>query len=291
MVASPPSRAPVVLVAAALLGGAAGCKKAKGLPVAGPVAPSEVVERLSAREVPTRAQARLSVKLGSETMKIKAPPLGGGLVVDRPGRAHLAVLNPVGGPVLTLTSDGEAIGMMNAPDRIWVRLDDADAVLGEATEGAVAVEDLVDLLVGLVPVGRARLTDEAVVPATDDLGPGARLVYAAPGGVTVDAVLDPTLATPRRVDVHDAKGERLVEAVYEPFAEIEGHWLPTRVALDVVPIDLQVDLRYKSWKFPDAAPDVFGLVPPDGFAILTMDEYAAAMKEALPPADGADEGE
>ncbi len=258
----------MVAATAAVLGG---CPK-KGVESALPaLKPAALRVALAERPVPDPATARLSVKLTSDKLRIHAPPLGGGLVVDRPGRAWFALLNPLGQPVLTVTSDGADVAVTNTRDRQVVLAKGAAADLGLAADGAVGLDDVVALLVGLLPVDadKARFGE-----AEGGVGVRAR----GPAGTEITAVVDAGTGAPRAVDVTDTEGKPLVHADYEPFALQGDAWLPTRVTLYVTPLDLRVDVRYKSWSFPDEAPDVFGITVPDGFSVVTPAELAEAMK-------------
>jgi hypothetical protein len=256
------------------------CTK-KPLVVEPPVVQDELVVAMRARTVPDPLQVRFTVKIKSERMGITAPPLGGGLIVDRPGKAYLAVMSPVGGPVLTLSTNGTAVGLMNARDKQWVQDDHAGSMLGSATGGSVSLDDLVGLLLGLLPLA------EDSVRSREEVQGGVRLVVSGPGDTVITAVVDPLTATPREVSVANAAGEVLVTGSYEPFEALEEAWMPTRLQLYVVPIDLSLDLRYKSWKAPEEVADMFTIAAPEGFAVLTFAEYGAAMAETLKEQDSA----
>jgi hypothetical protein len=249
--------------------------------VAPPVAEDALVTALRTRAVPDPLQARFVVKIASEKLKITAPPLGGGLIVDRPGRAYLAVMSPVGGVVLSVTTDGAGAAMMNARDKQWVVADDAASLLGSAASGTLNLDDLVGLLLGQLPIS------EGSVRSRESVEGGVQIVAAGPGKTTITALVDPETATPKRVTVTDADGNALVEASYEPFAPLDASLLPTALSLHVVPVDLHLDLRFKSWRTPEEIPDVFGLAAPEGFQVLTFQEYAAAMATANEAGDTA----
>ncbi len=236
----------------------------------------EVDELLMAvrdRFVPNPAQARLSVKMSSEPLKIAAPPLAAGLIVDRPGRAYFALMSPLGGPVLTLVSDGKGAAMTNTRDRQYVYAEDAATMLGEASEGSVRLDDLVSLLLGLVPISESLVLERTTVAA------GVQLVVSGPGKTVLTTVVNPAQATPVSVSVTDADAATVVTANYEPFELVEDAWMPTEIHIYVPSVDLKLDLRYKSWKMLDEAPDVFELSAPEGYTSMTMEEYVASLEE------------
>lgn len=250
----------------------AACRKPAPLPT---VEEARLLEALAARPVPDPAQARFSIKMRSETLKIRAPRLGGGLIVDRPDRAYLAVLDPLGSPVITLSTDGQRVVFVNNHDKQYVAQDDVRGALGEAARAEVRIEDLTGLLLGLLPVDDARVR---LQETTDE---GLHLVFAAPGGIQVDALVDPETATPRRVMVDDAQGRRAVIATYEPYQLVDGMLLPTAIVLDVPSVDLNLDLRFKTWRAIPEAPDVFSPVAPASYEVITFSEFVDRMGDSV----------
>ncbi len=263
-----PWRAPLIAALAISLSTSA-CKKDRGIDALPALADDVVLQRLADRTLPDHARARFSIKLRSKPLGIAAPPLGGGLVVSRPDQAYLTVLNPVGGPILTLATDGTRMVFLNNRDKQAFVEEDASTTLGGATAGNVGVDDLVDVLVGLVPV----TPDEHVRTRRD--GALSRMLFRRQDGATITTWVDPGLGTPTRVEVDDAKGTRMVEAEYGPFEEGEtGPGLPTRVTVFVPSVELTIDLRYKAWTPLEAAPDVFRPPVPDDFTTLPMTAFA-----------------
>ena len=251
----------------------------------GPALPEDaLLSAMRARTVPDPVRARFNVKLRSKPLKIPAVSTGGGLVVDRPGKAYVAVFDPLNRPIFVAKSEGVGFAMENHHDKQWVFAEDAKAVLGKATEGAVELDDLVSLLLGLVPV------DASTVRSRETVETGVRLVLDGPGGTTLTTVVDPALATPSSVIVDDAEGARVVTATYESFELYDddvpdGPLLPSRVTIYVESVELTLDLRFKTWKALDAVPEVFGLVAPGGYEQLTLEEYAERSKSAAATED------
>lgn len=258
---------------------ATACKKQAPLPS---VAEAQLLEQLRDRPVPDPVQARFSIKMRSDTLKIHAPRLGGGLVVDRPDRAYLAVLDPLGSPVITLSTDGDRVVFVNNRDRQYVAQDDVRGALGTAARAEVRIEDLTGLLLGLLPVEDAQLSVRETTPE------GLHLVFTAPGGIEVDALIDPDTATPRRVSVHDAQGAEAVIATYEPYQIVEGLLLPTAIVLRVPSVDLDLDLRFKTWRAIPEAPDVFSPVAPASYEVITFREFVDRMGETVSDDAGGD---
>jgi hypothetical protein len=148
--------------------------------------------------------------------------------------------------------------------------------LGSATSGSVALDDIISLLLGLVPVEQDMVKDRL------DDEDGVRLAIDGPGDTQFSALVDASNATPKTIRVDSAKGDELVRATYEPF-ELQGDsWLPTNLLLEVPSVELTINVRYKSWKALETAPDVFNVEPPKGYTVVTMDEYVARMAEQGP---------
>jgi hypothetical protein len=223
--------------------------------------------------------------VNSEQLGLAVPSLGGGLIVERPGRAHLVVMSPVGGPVVTLTTDSTKLGLMISRGKQWVEEPDGQGLIRDATQGAVSLDDIVGLLLGHVPLQEQDVVSRHSVDAI------TTLVAEGPGETTLTAEVDALSATPRSLSVTNRDGEEMVRASYEPFEMLDDVPMPTSVVVYVKSIDLELRLRYKSWKALDEAPDVFGVSSPDGFETISFKEFGAAMAEALGPDPAQDEVE
>ena len=263
-----------------VIGLAVGCKK-PAPPDVPTVEEDEIVAMLRDRPVPDPTNGRFSIKMRSKPLGIAAPRLAGGLVVDRPDRAYLAILDPVGSPVVTMHSDGDTVVFMNNRDKLFVAQADADEAMGLATEGAVGLSDAVSMLLGLLPLDDAQVTER--VEEDDDT---TRFTFEGPGGIVIRAWVDTGNATPRRVEVDDTKGQRAVNASYEPYQVVEGALLPTAVVLEVPKVELTLDVRFKTWKRIPQAPDVFAPTAPDTYETISFREFLDRMGDTV----GRDEG-
>lgn len=253
-----------------------GCKKKLPEPIPVALAEDALLVAMRARPLPDPAQAKLSVKLTSKQLGIAAPPLNGGLIVDRPGKAYFTILSPFGGSVFTVATDGTSATMINTQDRQIVRAADAAHLLSGASADAVQLDDLVGILQGLVPLAPGSVTSR------EDVEGGVLFKAKGPANTTIAAVVEKAGATPVRVDVSNAEGALLVTAVYEPFVPSEGGFLvPSRVTLVVLPVDLTVDVKYKTWTVLTTVPDVFTPASPEGYTEMTFEEYGAEMKKRM----------
>ena len=248
----------------------AGCAS-RGVKPTENVAPEGVLEMARARPVPTTLQARYNIKIRSKLLDV-AGSTGGGLVTDRPGKGYLAILGPLGSPLLTVASDGEGLAATIPKNERHLVAADAEAVLQEATGGVAGMDDVLALLVGDLPFDEAKVKSKKRLP--DGL---VQITFAGPSKTTVEVVLNGADGTPRQIRALGPKGQPVLTANYEPFADRDGHLMPTVVELVVPDLDLTVDLRYKTWKVLEEAPDVFVLQAPEGYDTESLEE--AVMKQ------------
>jgi hypothetical protein len=270
------------LVALALAASpAAACKKKPPQPAAASLAEDALLTAMRERPVPDPAQSKLTVKISSKKLGIAAPPLSGGLIVDRPGKAYFTILSPFGGSVFTVATDGTTATMVNTQDRQLVRAADAASMLTTASGGSFALDDMIGVLQGLVP-----LTPESVTARADVAG-GVQFTATGPANTTVTAVLEPTFATPVSLQVADAAGAPMVTATWEPFLDNEaGQKVPSHVIILVPSMELTLDVRYKSWSTLTTVPDVFTPALPDGYTEMTFEAYGALMKARMEAKQG-----
>jgi hypothetical protein len=99
--------------------------------------------------IPDPLFARCTISVDAPSMG-RSMSTGCALIVDRPGRAHLAVLGPFGGPLLTAQTDGEGLAVTLPREGLFLQGDLASE-LERLTRGNVNVDDLVGALVGDPP--------------------------------------------------------------------------------------------------------------------------------------------
>lgn len=266
------------------------CKKPVTVAAAGAeLAEDELVTLLRARAVPDKVNARFSIKMKSKPLGIAAPRLGGGLVVERPDRAYVALLDPVGSPVLTLASNGEMVAFTNRHDKQFVSESHAKDALAQATGDAVTLDQLVSMLLGLLPLEDKQVRSREVTEG------GVLLAFDAPGGVVARTVVDPAKGTPTLVEVDKPSGGLAVRATYQPFEDVEGHWMPTEIDLEIPHVELTANIVFKQWKVLETAPDVFSPTAPEGYAVLDFATFVDTMGSAMggddetPDSSGEDE--
>jgi hypothetical protein len=238
--------------------------------------PETVLEQARARPSPDPVQARYHLKIRSKPMEL-AGSTGGALIFDRPGQGHLAVLGPLGAPLVTLTSDGTGLAVDLVRDRRHLLGLDAETVMREVTGGIVGIDDLFGILIGDIPLDEARIKSQ--VEREDGT---AQLVLQGPRKSTLMVILNPETGTPISMVAIGKAGRRLLVAEYEPFVAHDGdQWVPSVVHVEVPQLELTVDLRFKWWKTLDAVPDVFSLDAPDGVRSESLEEVMGAWSRNL----------
>lgn len=260
--------------ALALVALLAGCaRQAPG--AAGERTAEAVLAAARARSVPDPLQGRFSIRLRSKQLDV-AGSTGGAIVLDPPGRGHVAIFGPLGGPWYTLTTDGDAVAVVATREQRHYVEEDADALVAMLVPGLRDVDELFGLLVGQVPLDDERLQGLRVL----DDGRVMALLDGS-GGVLVSVVLRPEDGTPASL-VAQRGDDRLLAATFGAFQPGAGALLPTEVAVEVPSLDLRVDLSYRSWRSPDTPPDVFGLGAPPGFTSEPLGPLLRAAAAELP---------
>lgn len=240
-------------------------------PTPAPAPRDDLVDMARARPIADILQARFHIKLRSSVLDL-AGSTGGGLVVERPGRGYLAILGPLGSPLLTAASDGEAMGVMIAKGKRYLVAEDAEQVLSETTSGVAGMDDVLALLVGDLPFDKAAITSSKVVEPS-----GRQVEFSGPSGTRVEAIIDARTATPRALSAFDEKGGLVLKAEYGEFEAIGESLMPKSVDLFVPELGLTIGLRYKGWSTPEEAPDVFKIESPEGMTVESLNEMIAKL--------------
>lgn len=257
------------------------CVKKPVVPTGPRLEDDELLKVVRERPVDDILQARFSIKVRSPKLGIVAPRLAGALVISRPDNAWIAVYDPVGSPVVQLASDGERVIFLNSRDREAVVQTAAGDVLGEVTGGRFAMADIVDILLGMLPVDRLDAVGK------EDTPEGVRYTFEGPGGLGIAAWVDPSVGTPLRLEVAGKDGLVSVSASYVSFITTEeGRLMPAGIAVEVPSVELTLDLAFKSWKPLPEPPDLFAPPVPEGYTTMTFAAFGerarkqAAEKEA-----------
>lgn len=245
-----------------------GCTKAPPQAIV-PSADAALLAMADARPVPSALRSRFGFKIESEAV---AGGTGGALIVDRPGRGHLAVLSPLGGPLLTLHTDGKGLSVIDKRNRVQRITSDAEKTLRDATEGLAGVDEVLGLLVGDLPLDGLEIRERSRTDEGD-----LKLLLSGPRHTLVELTLDDPLATPIALQVSDQQGDALLSADYGPFEPLdksaeEPTYMPSEVSVTVSRFAVTLHVRFKKWEtLGDSVPEVFSLDAPDGFTTIPLD--------------------
>lgn len=263
-----------------LLGGGsiAACKQRVPVERAAPVdGAEELLDRVLARPTADAVRSRFHFKVRSALGNVGT---GGALIVDRPGRGHLAIMGPLGRPLVTLHTDGRTLSVVDRRSNLHLVEREAEAALREATQGLAGVDDVLGLLLGEVPVAGL------VVRRTSRTSEGQlRIDYAGPQDSTLGLWVRDPEGTPARVEVTDHDGASLLVATYGAFelSDEGAASFPTEASLSVARFEFELDLRFRTWsELGDDVPEVFGLEAPEGFRSAPL---AAALRHVLEDAE------
>ncbi len=211
----------------------------------------------------------------SLSLTIQAPRWGlaatvpAALVLRRPDALFLQVRGPLGGPVAEACTDRAGASVLLPGKRRLLVEADPEAAIRTATGGALGLDGVLALLLGLAPAGDGAA--DGGVPLSD--GRVAALTRDTRGRLA-------TLA------VRDTAGADLLEAAWEGWARAEGAWRPGVLDLRLPPLDLRVRARFVSWETLGSLPVTCAhALPgggPDGFAREGLREALEAGRTGPP---------
>ena len=123
-----------------------GCAKRQG-PIMPEIIgdPDVVVSLARSRNKVDVLQGRFSLKLQTGEGSYTVPAA---IVMDHPDRFRFELYTPLGTPLATLTSDGDALHVWSQRERTFYKGDAATAVLKGVTGGEVGIDDLLAIFTG-----------------------------------------------------------------------------------------------------------------------------------------------
>lgn len=243
----------------------------------------DVLVRSQQRAFPELERARLHLKLKSAPLDL-ASGTSGVLIIDGPGRAHLAVMGPLGGPFATVTSDGEGMVVGWPRDQHMMTALDAHSNLLEATHGLMGLEDVTGMLLGQLPMKDAKVRRKLRLNSGQ-----VELELEGPNRSRLSVILDSQTATPVSMLVTEKTGRVVLVASYGPFEpDARSVLVPSEVRIDVPQLELTMELRYKSWTALDEAPPVFSLALPEGWSSEALQDALIRLPTAHPEPDTED---
>jgi len=229
----------------------------------------KVVDDLRTQPIPRSLQARFQIKVGSESASGSTT---GAMVTHMPDKFRLEILTPLGTPMITVASNGQAIHAWSQQKATFFRGDDAHKVLGELTGGAVDMTDVLRLLTGGLPL------EDAPVLATEAREDGVLVVLGAPGNVRVRALIAPKKRLVRRVDIGVAPSADSTEiaelyAVFDihDHMRIDGSHYPEEMLVELPPVGWTLELTFHTWDELGVIPDVFDIEPPPNASVEDLE--------------------
>ncbi len=230
------------------------------------------------RAVPFALKAGYSVH-------IEAPRLGlsgttrGALIVHRPGKFRLDIYSPLGSPLVYAASDGKALGIYVAPEKMWLGSDNAEGLLREMTGNAAGLEDLVALMTGRLPF------QDAEIVGAKNQGDEAVYTFKGPEDTKAIVVLDPRKLTSRRIEAYDPTGAMVLEADYEDYSKVGRTLLPEAVRIKASSIDFLLELEFDAWDEIGVIPDAFQVPAPPGSRVIDLDDLVVKARYAAEQGD------
>ena len=155
------------------------------------------------------------------------------------------------------------------------------AVLTELTGGVIGLTDLLDVLVGRLPLAGAAVLDLRSVDA------GAQVVLGQPDlpDFRARAVLDPATLRLRSLDVAPAAGAAPTDLGAPVFTvRLDGttavgdRLLPAGLTVSLPTLGWTVELSNLTWEALDEAPEVFSLPLPPGATEKDLVETLRALQ-------------
>ena len=228
---------------------------------------------------------------GQFSIAVKGPGAGGsttgGLILHGPNALRIDLLTPLRTPFYALATDGRALHLWSPRDSTFYRGDDAVAVLGQLTAGAVGTADLLAILTADLPFANAPVLAAEAVPQ------GIHVVLGGPRRARAEAWVNPRRKRVEHLrfglaadDAAVAIATPYAEVVYTDFMAVGREQLPEELTLTLPTLGWTVDLEFDVWDQLGVIPEVFTLAPPPGVTekslVDTLTALAAAKKAAAP---------
>lgn len=247
----------------------AGCGPRKVKPVP-PQAAAQMVDELRSRKLPRSLQARFQIRVGSNG---QSGSTTGAIITHMPDQFRLEILTPLGTPMLSVASNGTAIHAWSQQQNTFFRGDDAFAVLGELTGGAVTMVDVLQLLTGGLPLPDAPLLETA---STEQ---GVWFVLGGPRNVRVRALVSPKKRLVQRIEIGravSAESPEIAEVVavvdVSDHMRIDGSLYPEEMTIDIPPVGWTLELTFHTWDELGQIPAVFDMPVPPGANVADLEQ-------------------
>lgn len=242
----------------------AGCTHSPAVSIEPAGVAATLLEAAYARPSPDISVSRIKLRIDS-TMLALAGSIGGGAVIERPGKFHLDLIPPIGGPLFTAHCDGVSLSTLMMSTSRHLVAESADDVVRRSTSGVLSIDDFAGLLLGDLPLDGAP-----VKSVSFDENRRTVAVLEGPEETIVTINLDAN-GYPDTLTTTLPSGGLLLFVDYAQFEEVDGYWLPSGLDLTLPTLDLDITLTYKGWSVPEIAPIDWKLTVPSGFTTESLE--------------------
>lgn len=231
-----------------------------------PVDSKRAAERVEARELVLALGARnhdLSSFKGIGRFKLrqggKVQTARAAWVGSYPDKLRIAVMNPAGQPMVSLSTDGQFLYLVSHSEGKFYKKPSANPTLQELISIPIAAADIISLLTARLPI-RAYHTVELTA---DESGRGYILTLSRRWrGVTEKIYLDTDKRTVLQVEIFEASGNLSYRTVFQGKHHLNDFHLPEMIMISDTEgnrFELDVD---QYWADVPLAPSTFVLTPP-----------------------------
>ena len=235
------------------------------------------VEQAWARSLPLALQARFQITVngpdGSATTS-------GAMILHQPNRARLDIMTPLQTPMILMASNGTAMHMWVHREGLFLRGDDALAVLEEVTGGAIGLSDVLKLLTAGLPM------EGAIIQHSQWSEDGIQVSLRGTDEATIEALIDPKQNTVRHLEVlrvsqSELSGTTPIMVVDIPdLMNVGRHRLPEEMSIALPGIGWSIELDVHTWDELGVIPEVFDLQPPPGAQETDLVETVKGLAES-----------
>jgi len=254
--------------------------------------PARVVELMREAPLPYALQARFNVEVEGPGVSGSTP---GALIMHVPDKFRIEIQTPMRTPFLYVASDGQGIHAWLHRDQVFLRGNDATAVLEEMTGGALSISDLFAVLTGRLPFRQA----EMVSVSAPQKG-WVDVVFQGPNELLCRAQIESKYGLVRQLmvgrELPDAETcgdptspeclglvEVLFTVRYPDLMHFQGTMMPEEVFVDFPKLGWSLEIEVHTWDELGVIPDAFTLSVPNGAEEKDLVESLRKIAESAHP--------
>lgn len=224
--------------------------------------PEALLSAGQAREVPFAMRGVFKAKLTVRGEIL--PSLPGAMILHRPDRFRIVFKAPIGGPVITLVSNGAGVAMHSHRNDLTILEPDAKGALADLMGEGTGLASLTNVLLAGLPLPQ-------IVPVrTETDESGTQFVYSGPEGSELKVRLHPggELA---KMESWDSKGGLLLSVSHESLVRVEGMRMPKVTVVEIPAQAFHLRLQFSDWSELAKIPAAFGLDVPPGVEVMDVE--------------------